>query len=178
MRWVVVIGLVGLAACSSGGGGPREERALPERLVVTSPAFAAGTAIPRRFTCEGENVSPPLAWSGVAAGTAEVALVVDDPDAPRGTYVHWVVTGLDPAARGRLAEGAVPPGARQLPNSGGSAAWSGPCPPGGPAHHYRFTVYALQRAPEVAGDADPEAAVEAIEAAATARGRLVGTYGR
>jgi hypothetical protein len=178
MRWVVVIGLLGLAACSSGSGGPREERALPERIVVTSPAFAAGTAIPRRFTCEGENVSPPLAWSGVAAGTAEVALVVDDPDAPRGTYVHWVVTGLDPAARGRLAGGAVPAGARQLPNSGGSAAWSGPCPPGGPAHHYRFTVYALQRAPEVAGDADPEAAVEAIEAAATARGRLVATFGR
>jgi Raf kinase inhibitor-like YbhB/YbcL family protein len=177
MRWVVVIGLVGLAACSSGGGGPREERALPERLVVTSPAFAAGTAIPRRFTCEGENVSPPLAWSGVAAGTAEVALVVDDPDAPRGTFVHWVVTGLDPAS-GRLGEGAVPPGARQLPNSAGSAAWTGPCPPSGPAHHYRFTVYALRQRPEVAGDADPDAAVEAIEAAATARGRLVATFGR
>jgi Raf kinase inhibitor-like YbhB/YbcL family protein len=178
--WVLVVGLIGLvgpAACSSGGGGPREERALPERITVTSPAFAAGAAIPRRFTCEGENVSPPLAWSGAAAGTAEVALVVDDPDAPRGTYVHWVVTGLDPA-RGRLAEGAVPPGARQLPNSGGSAAWTGPCPPAGPAHHYRFTVYALQRPPEVAADADPEAAVQAIEAAATARGRLVATFGR
>jgi Raf kinase inhibitor-like YbhB/YbcL family protein len=113
----------------------------------------------------------------VAAGTAEVALVVDDPDAPRGTYVHWVVTGLDPAD-GRLAEGTVPPGARQLPNSAGSAAWTGPCPPSGPAHHYRFTVYALQRPPEVADDADPEQAVEAIEAAATARGRLVATFGR
>jgi Raf kinase inhibitor-like YbhB/YbcL family protein len=177
MRWVVAIGLLGLAACSSGGGGPREERALPERIVVTSPAFAAGAAIPRRFTCEGENVSPPLAWSGVAAGTAEVALVVDDPDAPRGTYVHWVVTGLDPAD-GRLAEGTVPPGARQLPNSAGSAAWTGPCPPGGPAHHYRFTVYALQRPAEAAGNADPEQAVEAIEAAADARGRLVATFGR
>ena len=172
-----MIGLLGLAACSSGGGGPREERALPERIVVTSPAFAAGTAIPQRFTCAGENRSPPLAWSGVAAGTAEVALVVDDPDAPGGTYVHWVVTGLDPA-RPRLAEGTVPPGARQLPNSGGSAAYTGPCPPGGPAHHYRFTVYALERSPEVAGDADPEAAVQAIEAAATARGRLVATFGR
>ena len=113
----------------------------------------------------------------VAAGTAEVALVVDDPDAPRGTFVHWVVVGLDPT-RARLAEGAVPAGARQLPNSAGSAAYTGPCPPGGPAHHYRFTVYALGRSPEVAGDADPEAAVQAIEAAATARGRLVGTFGR
>jgi Raf kinase inhibitor-like YbhB/YbcL family protein len=176
-RWLLVAVLAGVAACSGRGAAPREERALAERIKVSSPAFDAGGAIPQRFTCEGENRSPPLAWSGVAAGTAEVALVVDDPDAPRSTYVHWVVTGLDPG-RGRLAEGAVPPGARQLPNSGGSAAWTGPCPPGGPAHHYRFTVYALQRAPEVAGDADPEAAVQAIEAAATARGRLIGTFGR
>ena len=177
MRWLLVLGLAGLAACSSGGGAPREERALPQRITVSSPAFKAGAAIPERFTCEGENVSPPLAWLGVAAGTAEVALVVDDPDAPRRTYVHWVVTGLDPAG-GRLTEGEVPPGARQLPNSAGSAAWTGPCPPGGPAHHYRFTVYALRQEPEVTGDADPGAAVEAIEAAATARGRLVGTFGR
>jgi Raf kinase inhibitor-like YbhB/YbcL family protein len=177
MRWWVLVALVGLAACSSGGGGPREERAMPEGIRVSSPAFAAGGAIPKRFTCEGENVSPPLAWSGVAAGTAEVALVVDDPDAPRGTFVHWVVVGLDPD-QGTLAEGAVPAGARQLPNSAGSAAYTGPCPPGGPAHHYRFTVYALGRPPEVAGDAKPEAAVQAIEAAATARGRLVATFGR
>jgi len=175
--WVAAIGMAGLAACSSHGAAPREERALPERIAVSSPAFAAGAAIPPRFTCEGENLSPPLAWSGVAAGTAEVALVVDDPDAPGGTYVHWVVVGLDPA-QAQLAEGAAPPGARQLPNSAGSAAYTGPCPPGGPAHHYRFTVYALEHPAEVAGDADPETAVQAIEAAASARGRLVATFGR
>ena len=176
-RWVVVLGLAGLAACSSGGGEPRQERALPERLTVSSPAFAAGGVIPRRFTCAGENLSPPLRWTGVPPGTAGVALVVDDPDAPRGTYVHWVVVGLDPAA-GRLGEGTVPAGARQLPNSGGRAGWSGPCPPAGPAHHYRFTVYTLAREPDLPADAAPEAAVEAIEAAATARGRLVGMFGR
>jgi Raf kinase inhibitor-like YbhB/YbcL family protein len=177
-RWVLVLGLAGLAACSSGGGEPRQERALPERLTVSSPAFAAGGVIPRRFTCAGEDVSPPLRWTGVPQGTAGVALVVDEPDAPRGTYVHWAVVGIDRAATGRLGEGTVPAGARQLPNSAGKAAWSGPCPPAGPAHHYRFTVYALRREPELAGDADPEAAVEAIEAAATARGRLVATFGR
>jgi Raf kinase inhibitor-like YbhB/YbcL family protein len=178
-RWLLVLmaGLAGLAACSSGGGQPRRERDLPERITVSSAAFADGAAIPRRFTCEGENVSPPLRWSGVPEGAAGVALVVDDPDAPRGTYVHWVLVGLGPATEG-LAEGAVPAGVRQLPNSAGDAAWTGPCPPGGPAHHYRFTVYALGQDPQVAGDADPEASVEAIEAAATARGRLVGTFGR
>jgi Raf kinase inhibitor-like YbhB/YbcL family protein len=178
-RWMLVLmaGLAGLAGCSSGGGESISERDLPEPITVSSTAFADGAAIPQRFTCTGENLSPPLRWSGVPEGTAGVALVVDDPDAPRGTFVHWVVVGLDPATEG-LAEGAVPAGARQLPNSAGDAAWTGPCPPGGSAHHYRFTVYALAREPEVAGDADPKAAVEAIEAAATARGRLVGTFGR
>src|SRR4029453_2383018 len=70
-RWVGGRGLAGVAACSSGAGAPRAERALPERITVSSPAFAAGAAIPQRFTCQGENVSPPLGWSGVAAGTAE-----------------------------------------------------------------------------------------------------------
>ena len=180
MRWrdlVLVVGLAGLAACSSRGGEPRQERDLPEPITVSSTAFEAGGTIPARFTCAGEGVSPPLRWSGVPAATAAIALVVDDPDAPRGTFVHWLVTGLDPAADG-LAEGAVPAGARQLPNSAGKAAWTGPCPPAGPAHHYRFTVYALGRQPEVADDADPGATVAAIEAAATARGRLVGTSGR
>jgi Raf kinase inhibitor-like YbhB/YbcL family protein len=178
-RWVLVLmaGLAGLAACSTGGGEPRRERDLPEPITVSSAAFADGAAIPPRFTCSGENVSPPLRWSGVPEGAAGVALVVDDPDAPRGTYVHWVLVGLGPATAG-LAEGAVPAGARQLPNSAGDAAWTGPCPPGGPAHHYRFTVYALRQEPEVADDADPETSVGAIEAAATARGRLVGTFGR
>lgn len=177
-RWVLVLmaGLAGLAACSSGGE-PRRERDLPERITVSSAAFSDGGAIPRRFTCSGQNVSPPLRWSGVPQGAAGVALVVDDPDAPRGIYVHWVLVGLGPATE-RLAEGTVPAGARQLPNSAGKAAWTGPCPPAGPAHHYRFTVYALRQEPEVAGDADPGAAVEAIEAAADARGRLVGTFGR
>jgi hypothetical protein len=85
MRWLLVLGLAGLAACSSGAGAPRAERALPEPIAISSPAFTAGAAIPQRFTCDGDNRSPPLGWSGVPAGTAEVALVVDDPDAPRGT---------------------------------------------------------------------------------------------
>lgn len=176
MRWLLVLGLTGLAACSSGGQ-PRAERALPEPISVSSPSFAAGAPIPRRFTCEGDNISPPLGWSGVPDGTVEVALVVDDPDAPRGTYVHWVVVGIEPD-RTELAEGAVPPGARQLRNSAGTATYTGPCPPSGPPHHYRFTVYALQRTADIASDASPEAAIEAIEAAAAARGRLVGTFGR
>jgi Raf kinase inhibitor-like YbhB/YbcL family protein len=177
MRWLLVLSLAWLAACSSGDGQPRAERALPEPITVASPAFTAGAAIPQRFTCDGDNLSPPLGWSGVPAGTVEVALVVDDPDAPRGTYVHWIVIGLDPAST-KLAEATAPPGGRQARNSAGTTAYTGPCPPGGPAHHYRFTLYALQRAPDIGDDASPETTIQAIEAAATARGRLVGAYGR
>jgi Raf kinase inhibitor-like YbhB/YbcL family protein len=177
MRWLLVLSLTGLAACSSGDGQPRPERALPEPITISSPAFTAGSPIPVQFTCDGDNLSPPLRWSGVPTGTAEVALVVDDPDAPRGTYVHWIVVGLDPTST-KLAEATVPPGVRQARNSAGKAAYTGPCPPDGPAHHYRFTIYALQRPPDVGDAASPQATIQAIEAAARARGRLVGTYGR
>jgi Raf kinase inhibitor-like YbhB/YbcL family protein len=177
VRRLLALALLALAACSSGGERRGPERELPERLAVTSPAFPPDGAIPARYTCSGEEVSPPLAWSKVPAGAAELALVVDDPDAPGGTYVHWVVVHLDPAVD-RLAEGRLPAGATQLRNSAGEAAWAGPCPPGGPPHHYRFTVYALGRRVEVPADAEPADAVAAIEAAATARGRLVGTFSR
>jgi Raf kinase inhibitor-like YbhB/YbcL family protein len=176
MRWLLVLAL-GVAACSSGGEALGPERDLPETITVTSSAFPAGGPIPARFTCDGQEVSPPLGWSGVPDGTAELALVVDDPDAPGGTYVHWVVAHLDPGPR-QLAEGAVPLGAAELANSAGESAYAGPCPPDGPAHHYRFTLYALPRRVELAADAEPAEAIAAIEQAATARGRLIGTFAR
>jgi len=177
VRRLLAVGLLAVAACSSGGGSRGPERELPETMTVSSPAFPPEAAIPVRFTCSGAEVSPPLIWSKIPEGTAELALVVDDPDAPGGTYVHWVVAHLDPK-QGGLAEGALPAGATQLRNSAGEAAWAGPCPPEGPAHHYRFTVYALGKRVEVAADADPADAIAAIERDATARGRLVGTFAR
>jgi hypothetical protein len=87
--------------------------------------------------------------------------MIDDPDAPPGTYVHRVVVGLDPAST-ELAEGAVPSGAGQVRNSAVTAAYTGPCPPAGPPHHYRFTIYALQGHPEVGSAFSPEATIQAI----------------
>ena len=175
-QWILVLAAVGLAACSSGGG-TTVEREVADVIQVSSPAFAEGAPVPARFTCSGQDVAPPLAWSGVPQGTAELALVVDDPDAPRGTYVHWVLFHLDPGLSG-LAEGQAPAGARQARNSGGKPGYSGPCPPAGPAHHYRFTLYALGRQLSLADGAGLDPAVEAIERAATAQGRLTGTFGR
>jgi Raf kinase inhibitor-like YbhB/YbcL family protein len=112
---------------------------------LTSPAFHAGAAIPRKFTCDGQDVSPPLAWSGAPDGTAALALVVDDPDA-RG-FVHWVALDLDGATSGKLAEGAST--ASGAPHQGRNdfrrTGWGGPCPPSG-THRYRFTLYALDAA--------------------------------
>ena len=148
----------------------------PTSITVTSPEFSDGAPIPKRFTCDGANVSPPLHWSGVSAGAAALALVVDDPDAPSGTFTHWVVVNIDPSTTA-VEEGTAPAGGQQAPNSAGKSSWFGPCPPSG-THHYRFTVYALSRRVAESATGSLDAALSAIEAAVTAQGRLVGTYHR
>ena len=167
---------VALAGCSSGSP-PAAERDLPDELQVSSPAFAEGATVATGYTCAGAGVSPPLAWSGTPPGTDELAVVVDDPDAPGGTFVHWVLYGLDPDLTA-LAEGKLPAGAREAANSAGGSGYKGPCPPPGPAHHYRFTVYALGQRLSLAGGTGTKEAVEAIEQAAIARGRLTATFAR
>jgi Raf kinase inhibitor-like YbhB/YbcL family protein len=109
---------------------------------LTSPAFGAGAAIPRRFTCDGDDVSPPLEWSDAPDDTAAMAMIVDDPDA-RG-FVHWVVFDMTGSQSGGLAEGisASPDAPPQGVNDFSKVGWGGPCPPSG-THRYRFTLYAL-----------------------------------
>ena len=147
---------------------------VPAAIEVTSPAFTADEEIPVVFSCAGRNISPPLAWTGVPDDARELALVVDDPDAPRGTFTHWILFGLPPSTSS-LAEGTVPAGAKQARNSAGSAAYAGPCPPSG-THHYRFTVYALDEPLAVSDGADTGAALDAISDHAVAQGRLVGLF--
>jgi Raf kinase inhibitor-like YbhB/YbcL family protein len=142
---------------------------------ITSPAFADGAPIPVRFTCKGDNIPPPLAWSA-PPDAAELALVVDDPDALGGLYVHWIVIGIAPGS-GSTTDGQAPANGRSLPNSSGKEGYFGPCPPAGTGtHHYRFTLYQLPAALEVpAGSAGVQAA-QAIAQAATAQARLTGTF--
>src|SRR6266542_2686441 len=97
---------------------------------LTSPAFADRETIPERFTCDGDDISPPLEWSGIPDAAAELALLVEDPDAPGATFVHWVLFGLDPTTDG-LAEGSVPPEAKNGLTSFGKTGYGGPCPPRG-----------------------------------------------
>lgn len=145
-------------------------------ITVKSTAFADGEAIPARFTCDGNGEVPPLTWEGVPGGAAALALVVDDPDAPRGTFTHWVVLDMPPDATG-VDAGVLPHGATQAKNSGGRTSYYPPCPPRG-VHHYRFTVYALARPTRLPEGAGLDPALRAVESRALARGRLIGIYER
>jgi Raf kinase inhibitor-like YbhB/YbcL family protein len=175
-RTAAICTAVVLAGCGGGGGsagGPLP--AAPRTLRLTSPAFVAGR-IPRRYTCDGSGVSPPLSWSRVPAAARSLALVVDDEDA--NGFVHWMALDLPPRARG-LAAGRVPPGTAETENSFGRRGYGGPCPPrGAGTHRYRFTLYALSRRVAAGGTPSPAAARRAIRGAALGRGELTAGYSR
>lgn len=151
-------------------------------IQLRSTAFREGASIPRRHTCDGADLSPPLAWEGLPEGTVSLALICDDPDAPAGTWVHWVLVDL-PAETRELAEGLpkderLPGGAVQGTSSFRRTGYGGPCPPEGPAHRYFFKIYALDRKLRLGPDATKADALEAMEGHILAQGRLMGKYGR
>jgi len=146
-------------------------------LALTSPVVLGGQAIPARYTCDGEHVSPPLAWTGVPGGTVELALTVRDPDAADGDFVHWVVTGLDPALTG-IGEGAVPEGAVEARNDTSEFGWFGPCPPPGETHRYVFTLFALSAPSGVGTTAGATEAIAALESTPGLTATLIASYER
>ncbi len=141
-------------------------------LAITSPAFGNGGRIPMQYTCQGANIAPPLTWSTRLVA----ALVVDDPDAPGGTYVHWIVTGI-PIGSGSTGDGQTPDGGTVLPNSAGQPAYSGPCPPAFSTHKYRFTLYQLPKTYQLPDGLAGVQAAQTIAGAATAQAQLIGTFG-
>ena len=145
-------------------------------FAITSPAFADNAEIPAEYSCNGGNVPPPLRFENVPAGTDSLALVVDDPDAVGGLYVHWIVTGIPPSIT-EIVDGALPDQAQVGLNSGGQAAYLGPCPPAGTGvHHYRFQLYALSEPLTVAPTDPASQASQSIADAATATAGLVGLF--
>lgn len=149
-------------------------------LTLASPDFTESAAMPTRFTCDGEGTSPALRWSGVPSGAKGLALVVDDPDAPQRTWVHWVLYNLPPDGDGlpRSATSAqLPAGSREGLNDWKKTGYGAPCPPTG-RHRYVFTLYALDRAlPDLHGP-DKSQLLKAMEGHVLARARLIGTYAR
>ncbi|MFE0515264.1 YbhB/YbcL family Raf kinase inhibitor-like protein [Streptomyces sp. NPDC058964] len=168
-----------LPGCGSGtGGSSAPTPSASHRVTVTSSAFAENGTIPRRYTCDGEDVSPPLAFSGVPADTTGLVLVVADPDAPRGTFTHWLMWDIGPRTT-ELPAGRVPPGAVQGRNGFGKTGYGGPCPPrGDKPHHYAFSVYAADRRPDLAPDATLDDVRRALAGHTLAVGTLTGRYGR
>ncbi|WP_410788486.1 YbhB/YbcL family Raf kinase inhibitor-like protein [Kribbella sp. C-35] len=174
LLWAAV--LVSTAACGGDQSGKEPAVTAPDSITVTSTAFRDGEAIPRKYTCDGEGVPPPLAWTDIPANARALAVVVDDPDAPRGTFTHWILLDLEPAPA-QLTEGGVLPGVKQAKNSGGKNGYYGPCPPSG-THHYRFTVYALSGPTGLFDGAGLDEALKAIDAKTIARGRITALYSR
>jgi hypothetical protein len=144
---------------------------------LTSGAFEDGGTIPARYTCDGDNASPPLNWAGAPAETVSMALIVDDPDA-RG-FVHWIVYGLDGSASGSLPAGvaASPDGPAQGTNSFRQPGYGGPCPPSG-EHRYVFRLLALDKVLELTGAPSAEDVLEAAEGHIVGEAKLTGTYRR
>lgn len=176
----VGVGLAGgAAACRSGGGG---EPASPpgttmETLAVTSRSFASDGEIPVDYTCDGANKSPQLTWSAPPAGTKGFAIVVDDPDAPSGTFTHWIVYDISADARS-LPEAVDPTtaGAASGLNDFKRAGYGGPCPPQLEIHHFYFRVFALNAALSLGPDPDRDAIDAAMSGHVLAAGALVGAF--
>jgi len=163
------------------GGEAREERIM-QKIELSSPAFSHGDFIPAKHTCDGQDVSPELNWSGVPEGTRSLALICDDPDAPVGTWVHWVLFNIPPDLKG-LPE-AVPALERVLDtavhgvNDFGRLGYGGPCPPRGSAHRYFFRLYALDTKLDLPPGASKRQVLAAAEGHVLAQGELMGRYQR
>jgi len=155
----------------------------PMSLTITSTAFAPGAAIPSLYTCEGKDVSPPLAWSGAPAATKSFALIVDDPDAPdpaapKMTWVHWVLYDIPATASGlpeAVQASALPPGTREGVNDWGRTGFGGPCPPIG-RHRYFHKLYALDTVLPDLKRPKKAALEKAMQGHVLAQAVLIGTY--
>src|SRR4030042_894202 len=150
-------------------------------IKITSSAFADGGMIPPKYTCDGQDISPPLEWDAVPDGTKSIALISDDPDAPMGTWVHWVLFNLL-AETGNLEENippdkTLPNGARQGTTDFKRIGYGGPCPPSG-THRYFFKIYALDTKLDLAAGAKKGELLKAMEGHILGQGQLIGKYKR
>ena len=155
---------------------PAAGRAAEPALSLASPAFSDGDAIPVEYTADGRDIPPPLDVAGVPAGTVTLALTVTDPDAPGGTWVHWVVWDIPPGTT-RIPAGTLPAGAAEGRNSWGRPGYGGPQPPRGQTHRYVFTVLALDTVLHLPARAGESALLRAVTGHVLAKATLTGRYG-
>ena len=176
----------------AGGRSPSTESLLPDKeaksmtILIESPAFPDGGTIPKLYTCDGKDISPPLRWSGVPEAARSLALICEDPDAPRGTWTHWVIfdipatvksLGEGVAATERVTVAAGEEPALQGTNDFGKIGYGGPCPPGG-THHYLFRIYALDTRLGLGPKTTRLGLLGSIKGHILAEGKLTGLYSR
>lgn len=151
----------------------------PEEIRLESSEFASGEVLAQRYTCDGTNASPPLGWSGVPDGTAELVLVLEDPEHDEAPFIHWMVAGLDPREVDALDEDKLPEGATVGLNDYGDAVYKGPCPPfGEPAGHYVFTLIASGASLGLPERFSASDLATALDRSVLAKGTLTARYGR
>jgi Raf kinase inhibitor-like YbhB/YbcL family protein len=174
-------GLLLFFGCEGKRGGPSFDEGAAT-MQLTSTAFKNEETVPKKYTADGENISPPLSWSGAPEGTKSFAIICDDPDAPRGTWTHWLMYNLPPDTHELSA--ATPTtetssnGARQGKNDFGKIGYGGPAPPKGKPHRYFFKVYAVDTMLELPAGVTREQLEKALDRHVLAHGQLMGKYGR
>ena len=187
-----VVAVLALLACGGAAATPTPTATPPgaqatpsspaPALTLSSPAFSSGGPIPPRYTCDGQDISPALTWTEAPAGTQTFAVIMDDPDAPVGVWDHWIAFNL-PASLLELTEAQpkgypLTAGGVKGKNSWGDSGYGGPCPPSGPAHTYRFILYAVDRSLDLDAGASKKEVLDALEGHVLAESLLTGTYGR
>jgi Raf kinase inhibitor-like YbhB/YbcL family protein len=172
--FLILASLIIASGCRASSEAPEGETAMS--IPLTSTAFTEGGTIPKKYTCDDADLSPALAWSGVPEGTRSLALIADDPDAPVGTWVHWVLYDL-PADLTSLPEGAQGMGI-QGNNDFRRSGYGGPCPPKGSPHRYYFKLYALDTQVNLKSGASKADVEKAMKGHILAQGQLMGKYGR
>jgi Raf kinase inhibitor-like YbhB/YbcL family protein len=153
-----------------------------DEMIITSTAFEDGGEIPAAYSCDGQDKSPELNWMNVPEGTQSFALILDDPDAPGGTFTHWVIFNIPAGATGLVENsakiGELPDGSLQGKNGFGAIGYGGPCPPSGSSHRYYFTLYALDTPLVLASGATKAQVMAAMEGHVLAEAELMGNYQR
>ncbi len=167
--------LLAVLTAVPGTSSSKEEQKM-DKLRISSPAFEDNGSIPAKYSCDGANVNPPLVIENVPAGAKALALIVDDPDAPVGMWVHWVIWNIEPKT-GEIGEGSVPAGASQGRNDWRRNDYGGPCPPSG-THRYFFKLYALDAALNLPATTTKTALEKAMDGHILGQAQIIGLYKR
>jgi Raf kinase inhibitor-like YbhB/YbcL family protein len=178
--FLIILFLVLLSGCISSI--KEEEETIMKQISISSDAFENGSSIPVDYTCDEDDRSPPLSWQGLPEGTRSIALIVDDPDAPAGTWVHWVIYNIPADSTGLPAampkDSSLNDGSLQGKNDFGKIGYNGPCPPPGKPHRYFFKVYALDTMLELKNGVTKSQLESAMKGHILGQGSITGKYAR